>query len=43
LMATRYSKQTPWWPWIVLLSFVSVVAAGVLVLLGWIGLALLGY
>jgi hypothetical protein len=31
------------WRWIVVLPFVSVVAAGVLVLLGWIGLALLGY
>jgi hypothetical protein len=42
LMITKYFKQTPW-PWIVVLPFVSVVAAGTLVLFGWIGLALLGY
>jgi hypothetical protein len=42
-MIAKYSKQTPWWPWIVVLAFVSIVAAGALVLLGWIGLALLGY
>jgi hypothetical protein len=42
-MITKYFKQTPWSPWIVVLPFVSVVTAGALVLLGWIGLALLGY
>jgi hypothetical protein len=42
-MIAKYAKQTPWWPWIVVLPFVSVVAGGALVLLGWIGLALLGY
>jgi hypothetical protein len=37
------AKKTPLWPWIVLLSCFGAVAAGALVLLGWIGLALLGY
>jgi hypothetical protein len=42
-MTAKYAKQTLWWPWIVVLPFVSVLAGGVLILLGWIGLALLGY
>jgi hypothetical protein len=33
----------PLWMWIVMLSCIAIIASGALTLVGWIGLALLGY
>jgi hypothetical protein len=41
-MTANYSKP-PLWPSIVVLSCIGVVAAGVVALISWIALALLGY
>ena len=41
-MTVNYS-QTPLWPWIAVIVFTAIVAAGALALIGYIVLALIGY